>query len=158
MRRKDREVTDREELLSIIEKCDVCRLVFADGDYPYIVPLNFGMRMEDGRPVLYFHGADQGYKYEMIEKNKKAVFEMDCGHRLVTRESNKSCTMEYECVIGRGKIEMVPEEEKFDALSVLMKHYHREDFDYNQKIIPHTNVFKLTVEQMTGKKRKVKAE
>ena len=41
MRRKDREVTDFDSIVRIIDKCDVLRLGLADGDYPYIVPVNF---------------------------------------------------------------------------------------------------------------------
>lgn len=30
-------------MLDVMRKCDVCRLAIHDGDYPYIVPLNFGL-------------------------------------------------------------------------------------------------------------------
>ena len=43
MRRHDREITDKNEILEIMDRCDVCRLAFNDGDYPYILPLNFGI-------------------------------------------------------------------------------------------------------------------
>ena len=43
MRRHDREITDKNEILEIMNLCDVCRLAFKDGDYPYILPLNFGI-------------------------------------------------------------------------------------------------------------------
>lgn len=154
MRRKDREITDRDEIIRVIETCDVCRLGLADGDYPYIVPLNFGMREEEGQIVLYFHGAQTGRKYELMERNKKASFEMDCEHRVVMLEEEKNCTMEYACVMGTGRVELVPEEEKYDALSVLMAHYHQEKFPINEVILPKTRVFKLTVESYTGKRRK----
>lgn len=42
MRRKDREVTELEAVKEIIRQCDVLRLGLADGDYPHIVPMNFG--------------------------------------------------------------------------------------------------------------------
>ena len=42
MRRKDREITDFNEIINIIKKCDVCRIALNDKDFPYIVPLNFG--------------------------------------------------------------------------------------------------------------------
>lgn len=155
MRRSDREVTDYEEQLDIIRKCDVCRIVLNDKEYPYILPLNFGMKEENGKIVLYFHGAMEGKKYDLIRNNPKASFEMDCGHRLVINDEKMSCTMEYESVIGQGIIEILPEEEKVKALDILMKHYHQEDFEYGKSVVPQTNVFKLTVERMTGKRRKV---
>ena len=65
-----------------------------------------------------------------------------------------NCTMEYESVIGRGRVELVPDAEKFNALCILMKHYHQEDFPFNKSVIPHTTVFKLTVEAVSGKARR----
>ena len=43
MRRKDREITDFDEIMNIINKCDTCRLALFDKEFPYIVPLNFGV-------------------------------------------------------------------------------------------------------------------
>ncbi|MCI9135355.1 MAG: pyridoxamine 5'-phosphate oxidase family protein, partial [Lachnospiraceae bacterium] len=40
MRRKDREITDFQEILEIIRKCDVCRIALNDEEFPYMVPLN----------------------------------------------------------------------------------------------------------------------
>ena len=42
MRRKDREITDIEELLAVVSRCKVCRLAMAENNRPYVVPLNFG--------------------------------------------------------------------------------------------------------------------
>lgn len=154
MRRSDREIKDINDIIKVMEKCDVCCLALNDEDYPYILPLNFGMQAEDGQITLYFHGADEGKKYELIAKDNRATFEMDCSHNLVTDAEKGSCTMEYESVIGRGRIEMVPEDDKFRALGLLMGHYHKEDFPFNQSVIKRTTVFKLTVEQISGKIRK----
>ena len=156
LRRSDREITDFGEQVEIIKKCDVCRIALYDEEYPYILPLNFGAEIKDDNVVLYFHGALEGKKYELIKNNPKASFEMDCGHRLITDDDKMSCTMEYESIIGQGVMEILSEDEKIKALDILMKHYHKEDFDYNKSVVPQTNVFKLTVEKMTGKKRKVK--
>lgn len=153
MRRTDREIKSFDEIINVIKKCDVCRLGFNDGEYPYILPLNFGMQIEDGKIALYFHGATEGKKYDLIAKNNKASFEMDCSHRLVMDAEEGSCTMEYESVIGHGTVEILPEEEKYEALCILMKHYHQEEFAFNKDVMPATTVFKLTVEECTGKRR-----
>lgn len=157
MRRSDREITDRQEMIEVMRRCDVCRLAFNDEGYPYILPLNFGMEVMEERIVLYFHGAMEGRKYELIERDNRASFEMDCAHRLVMDEEKGHCTMEYESVIGRGRIEIVPEEEKEEALCRLMRQYRPENAEFNKAAIPRTRVFKLTVEEMTGKKRKYKS-
>lgn len=157
MRRRDREITDKQDILEVMRKCDVCRIALYDGDYPYIVPLNFGLQVENDMPVLYFHGALEGKKYELIEKDNRASFEMDCGHQLILDKAQGNCAMEYESVIGQGYIEMLNEEEKYEALRILMKQYRREDFPFNEKVIPMTAVFRLRVESMTGKRRTKKS-
>lgn len=153
MRRKDREIIDFDEMMEIVKKCDTCRLALNDGEYPYIVPLNFGHEVKDGKLTLYFHCANEGKKLDLIGKNNKVTFEMDCDHNFILYEERMSCTMGYESVIGHGTIEFVAEEDKFEALKILMRHYHAEDFVFNTKPIPVTTVFKLEVEDMTGKRR-----
>lgn len=158
MRRSDREVTDRSEILDIIRRCDVCRLALNDGDYPYILPLNFGMDTSEGGVILYFHGAAQGRKYDIIAQDNRASFEMDCSHRLVTRPERKSCTMEYESVIGRGRIEIVEGDKKLAALKLLNAHYGADNLEIDEAVAQRTVVMKLTVEDMTAKRRMVKQD
>lgn len=50
MRRSDREITDFQELITVMRGCDVCRLALHDEPYPYILPLNFGLEV-DGEEV-----------------------------------------------------------------------------------------------------------
>lgn len=155
MRRKDREITDFNDMLAVIDRCDVCRLALNDNDYPYIVPLNFGADARGEQVTLYFHSAMVGTKLELIRRDNRASFEMDCGHELVLENDTGNCTMTYESVIGRGTIEFVPEEEKTAALRILMRHYRSEDFPFNEAVVPKTEVFKLTVSSMTGKRRRM---
>lgn len=153
MRRSDREVKELEDIVVIMEKCDVCRIALNNHGYPYILPLNFGMCRKEDKIELYFHGAMEGTKYDLIQEDNRASFEMDCGHQLVTQMERGSCTMEYESVIGQGHIEMLSDDERYNALSILMKHYHQEEFPFNKEVMPCTKVFKLVVEKVTGKKR-----
>lgn len=52
MRRKEREITDNNKIIEIIDKCDCCRLGFKDEESVYIVPLNFGYKKEDEK-IIY---------------------------------------------------------------------------------------------------------
>ena len=124
MRRKDREVTDRNEILEIIRRCDVCRIGLIDDDgTPYIVPLNFGVDAGD-EITLYFHSATEGHKLDLIARNSRASFEMDCRHELQYFEDKGYCTMAFESVMGKGTIRILNDEEKLDALKKLMRQYH----------------------------------
>jgi len=158
MRRSDREVKEFKDIVTIIEKCDVCRIALNNNGYPYILPLNFGMTVKGDIIELFFHGAIDGTKYDLIKKDNRASFEMDCEHKLVTEIERGNCTMEYESVIGQGHIEMLSDDEKYDALCTLMKHYHKEEFLFNKAVMPHTKVFKLVVEKVTGKIRMKKID
>ena len=154
MRRNDREIRDFDEILEVMKKCDVCRIAIQGGEYPYMVPLNFGMAVDGQQITLYFHGAQTGMKYYLLSRNNKVCFEMDCGHMLFTEMERGNCTMCYESVIGFGVVEDVPEEQKKEALDILMEHYPvPAGFHYNEAIVPHTRVLKLTVESLTGKRR-----
>ncbi len=153
MRRKDREVTNMDDILSIMKKCDVCRLAFFDKEYPYIVPLNFGIYYDGTNLELYFHGANAGRKLELIHENNKASFEMDCSHNLITGEEACEYTMEYESVCGSGCIELLEGENKITALTHLMEQYAKEStFHFNEKHVNAVTVFKLKVNSITGKR------
>ena len=153
MRRKDREITDFNEIMKIIDKCDVCRLALFDDDYPYIFPLNFGVAKENDQLYLYFYCANQGKKLDLIRQNNKATFEMDCEHNIILYDERMSCTMGYASVIGHGEIEFVEDEDKFEALKILMKHYHNEEFQFNTNLMKATTVFRSKVLDMVGKRR-----
>ena len=62
MRRKDRQVTDWQEICAILDACQVLHLGLQGADGPYVVPLSFGWEEQAGRIVLYFHGASAGEK------------------------------------------------------------------------------------------------
>lgn len=153
MRRKDREITDFDGIVAIMRQCRVCRLAFNDQEVPYIVPLNFGLDVQGTQVYLYFHSAMTGTKLDLIARDNRASFEMDCGHSLILSEERMSCTMDYASVIGRGTIETVPDEDKYEALKILMRQYHAEDFQFDTDMMKVTKVLKMTVTDMTGKKR-----
>lgn len=153
MRRKDREITDFDELIEIIKKCDVCRIALNDEEFPYIVPLNFGLDVQGEEVYFYFHAAKEGKKLDLIAKDNRATFEMDCDHNFILYEERMSCTMGYASVIGHGVIEMVAEEDKYDALKILMRQYHAEDFKFNTDMMKVTTVMKMKVLDMKGKRR-----
>lgn len=153
MRRKDREITDMNEIVGIIKKCDVCSLAFFDEGYPYIIPLNFGYHNHDDKVELYFHCAGVGKKLDLIKANPKVAFEMNCNRKLITGDVACDYTMEFESVCGNGAIEIIPEDEKITALNYLMKQYSNEDsFQYDENHVKRITMLKLTVHNISGKR------
>ena len=153
MRKKDREVTDLDEMVAIMQKCDVCRLALNDNSYPYILPLNFGIDVVDGVVKLFFHSAMEGYKLQLLKKDNRASFEMDCRHEVQYFAEKGYCTFVYESVIGHGRVKILAGEEKLHALQKLMDHYHEKGAYFNPAAVPRTAVYALTVEHMTGKRK-----
>ena len=156
MRQSKRQVTDKATICAMLDAIDTIHVAMHDEPFPYVVPLNFGMEEREGTLYLLFHGAMTGTKYDRMERDPRATFEMDCGHMLCTDEAKGMCTMAYESVIGRGRLETVPEAEREAALQCLMAHYGRPDFAFDRASVAHTRVFRLAVESMTGKRRKIK--
>lgn len=153
MRRKDREITDSLKIADIISRCTCCRIGFNDDGGVYIVPLNFGYEVRDNTYVLYFHGAKEGRKLDLIRKNPQVGFEMDTDYAL--NEADIACgySARFQSIIGNGVVSMVSEpEEKRLGLSLLMEHNTgKRDWDFNDKKLNAVAVFKLTVTKMSCK-------
>ena len=149
MRRKEKEILDREEIESIIKKADVCRLGLSDNNIPYIVPLNFGYRDS----CLYFHTAKAGKKIDMIKTNNRVCFELDIDHEVVRAENPSDWNMKFQSVIGYGKgFVLTDTEEKRLALDIIVEHYSGRPGGYKEKLVDHLAVIKVEIESMTGKK------
>ncbi|MCH5142206.1 MAG: pyridoxamine 5'-phosphate oxidase family protein [Clostridiales bacterium] len=153
MRRKDREVTDLNTILSIIDECDIIRIGLADGDFPYIVPLNFAYTVEGKQINFYVHGAMAGRKYELMKKNGKCSFEMDIPIEMDCIIEKKDVTMRYKCIMGTAAITFLDGEEKQNAIdNIIMNRYaETRNFDYNRAAVTRTAVAKLTVIELTAK-------
>ncbi len=150
MRRKDKLVTEPKILHEVINKAEVCRLGLVDGLKPYIVPLSFGF---DGTHI-YFHSATEGRKIDILRKHTRVCvkFEQD----IALLKGKKACNygFRYLTVICHGTAELVEDaDEKRYALNQLMKHYEpeRSSHPFNEQELSAVAVFKITVEEMTGK-------
>ena len=65
MRRKDREITGRENIEPILQACKVCRVAMTGTDgWPYVIPMNFGYTWDEDGLTLYFHGGVKGKKID----------------------------------------------------------------------------------------------
>lgn len=158
MRRKDREIKNPEEILAIMKQCDVCNVAFFDKEFPYVIPLNFGVDYEDEVFTMYFHSAISGKKLDLLRENNKVAFSMSCSHRLITGELACDCTMEFESVCGNGTMEILSEDEKMSALTKVMNHYQPGiDHQYDTRLFKVVSVLKLTVNEIYGKQLKKKS-
>ncbi len=150
MRRSDREVTEFGAIVDILNRAETIRLGLHDEPYPYVVPLSFGFEVDGEAITIYFHGAKEGLKHELIAKDPNACIEADVFHRYT--EVPGSVTTEYESVIGFGRCELVAGAEAAKGLDTLLAHCGFGGFAYDHKVLDVTSVYKIKLESVTGKK------
>jgi nitroimidazol reductase NimA-like FMN-containing flavoprotein (pyridoxamine 5'-phosphate oxidase superfamily) len=139
LRRKEKEIIDKNKIESIIRKSTVCRLGLADNGTPYLVPLCFGY--DNG--ALFFHSARKGRK----------CFEFDIASKVKAGKTACAWGMKYRSVIGFGKALFVEDpEERRKALDIIMRQYADGDFEYSEESFEKALVIKVEIESMTGKK------
>jgi nitroimidazol reductase NimA-like FMN-containing flavoprotein (pyridoxamine 5'-phosphate oxidase superfamily) len=158
MRREDREIKDTDSILKIVSKCKVCRIAMLDKNKAYIVPLNYGYSYNDNTLLLFFHSALVGRKIDLLKNNPNVCFEMDCGHGLVTGDIACKYGYIFESIIGEGKITFIESEfEKSYALNQIMKHQTgiEKDFAFDDNTFRRTIAYKLTVDTISGKTKKL---
>jgi nitroimidazol reductase NimA-like FMN-containing flavoprotein (pyridoxamine 5'-phosphate oxidase superfamily) len=154
MRRKDREVSDFNKILAIMDKCDMCRLAMVDNGTPYIVPMNFGYSVRDSTVTLYFHSAGEGRKIDALKSIPTVCVEMDCEHKLVTGDKACDYTMNFESLIGNGSVEFIEsEDEKVCAFTKIMQKYSDAGtFEFDEKLLKRTTLFKVVLSELVGKR------
>lgn len=154
MRRKDREVTELSAILDIVDHCKVCHIAMMDGEWPYVLGMNFGYVYEDGKLVIYLHSAKDGKKLELLKKNDRVGFEMDYDHEIVPAAYACAYNFRYASVMGYGHCEFVTDvDEKIRALELLMKHQTGQEFVMEPKHTLAVEVMKITAIEFTGKRR-----
>lgn len=152
--KREREVTDLQEIIRILDTATVLHLGMVDGDEPYVIPMNYGYTMEGGKLTLYLHGATTGRKLDLIRTNPKVCFSLECD--VAPFEGKLPCQYGtvYSSVMGRGIAEIVEDvEQKKEAMSILMKSQTGKDFTFTDKLVSIVSVIRIRVSDYTAKHR-----
>lgn len=154
MTRRELEITDINEIVKIIEKAKVLHLGLVDDGMPYIVPMNYGFTMEDGKLTLYMHSAVKGYKIDVIRKNPVCCFELECD--VEPFDGDKPCMngTSYSSVMGRGKIEFIEgDQAREDAMNAFMKTQRGTTHEFTPKMLSAVAMLRIDVSEYTAKRR-----
>ena len=154
MTRREKQVTDPERILQILDTAKVLHLGLAVNDEPYVVPLNYGYIMEEGKLVLYLHSAQRGKKLDMLRANPNVFFEMDCDRMPFDGKLPCQYGMVYSSIMGRGVAHIVEDvEEKKRAMTILMKTQTGKDFEFVDRLVSMVAVVRVDVSEYTAKHR-----
>ena len=156
MTKRELQITDEAQIREILDAAKVLHLGLCVDNEPYVVPMNYGYIMENGKPVLYLHSAVRGKKLDMMRANPKVFFEMDCDR--MPFEGKKPCQygLAYSSVMGRGIATIVEDvEEKKKAMTILMKTQTGKDFAFNDELVSIVAVIRIDVSEYTAKHRPI---
>ncbi len=154
MRRKDKEIQDRDLIEQIMAKAQVCRLGLCKDNEPYVVPVSFGY---DGS-FIYFHTAREGMKLDYLAANNRVCFELEHDVRVVA-DPEDACgwSFAFHSVIGFGTVEeVVGPSRKAYALNQIMRHYSGREWSLSERSLEKTRLWRISVERVTGKRSRDK--
>lgn len=158
MTRRELEITNPEQILEILNNSKILHLGLVDDGMPYIVPMNYGYTMADGKLTLYLHGARKGYKMDVLRKNPVCCFEMEWG--VAPFEGKLPCQYgtTYYSLMGRGTAVIVEEpQQKIEAMKILMQTQTGKEFDFTDKLVSIVSVIRIDVSEYTAKHRPLPA-
>jgi nitroimidazol reductase NimA-like FMN-containing flavoprotein (pyridoxamine 5'-phosphate oxidase superfamily) len=149
MRKATKEITDRAELEGILARAEVMFLAVHDEPAPYVIPLNFAFA--DG--ALWFHGAREGTKLDLIRRDPRVGFSTVTGVRVAAAPAACDSNALGSSVVGRGTARLCADPvERRRGLDALMRHYGIAAPDYRADSLERTCVVRVDVEELRGKR------
>jgi nitroimidazol reductase NimA-like FMN-containing flavoprotein (pyridoxamine 5'-phosphate oxidase superfamily) len=152
MRRRDRELRNKETILAILEQSEVGRMATVNRKgLPVIKPVNF--IYWNGK--IYLHSSTKGEKISDIRRGSPVCFEVDepIAYAAAVEPTCKS-TYYYRSVIVKGSAIIVSQvDRKLEILERLMEKYQPEGGyqGVTQEILKKTAVIEISIREMTGK-------
>lgn len=156
MRRKDREVTDLNQIFDIVSRCSVAHVGMTDHGKPYVVALNFGYERKGDSLILYFHSAYEGRKMEILKEKPSVYVQMNCVDEFISGSHENPCAFcwRYDSVMGAGVVEFLETpEEKAHALNCMIRHLGKKEdcFQFSVEKLKRTCVYRICIDAPTGK-------
>ncbi len=152
MRRKDRQISKKEEIIEIIKNASTVTIGLNDNGLPYMVPVNHCYYSKNDKDFIAFHGAREGKKHDLINQTNKASFLIyhDDG---VSEGLGFETTNYYRSIMGSGKIEVVEDFKiKQEVLSNLLKRFGvNEELKFTDRLLEMTAVMLVEIEELSAK-------
>ena len=147
MRKQNRECLDPAFFDEVFSTADDLCLAMHDGDFPYVIPLNF---VRQGN-IIYIHCALEGHKLDCINRNPNVAFTLAADVRIHQEKS----TTYYKSVCGTGRAVLVEDPaEKGRALDALAQRYAaRCPTPTPDAVLARTGVVRIDIVDMVGKRK-----
>ncbi|WP_198029697.1 pyridoxamine 5'-phosphate oxidase family protein [Bacillus sp. J33] len=158
LRQKMMEWKDKQEIENFLSNAKTGFLGLSDEGFPYVIPLNFCWH----NGYIYFHGASDGRKIDIMAKNPNACFTISEELGTMAHPVPAKTDTAYMSVIVFGKIEKAADLEEATAAmqSMLDKYvpgYYQNKLarshveKYRSSLGSKTAVFRLIPQTITAK-------
>ncbi len=157
VRRKDKEITDKNEIEDILSSAMVGRLGTCAHGIPYITPMNFTYDKETSK--IFLHCANEGRKLENIRINQTVCFEVEEVTSVLVKQPTCASSIAYRSVILFGSIKILTDlDAKNEALQKLADKYAplNPKVPFTDAMLNKTNVLEIEIKEMTAKRSPVK--
>ena len=154
--KRETQIVDENQIIHILDTAKVLNLGLAVDNMPYVVPMNYGYTLEDGKLVFYLHSAVKGNKLDMIRSSPNEYLSMDGAHKRFEGEKPCQYGVVYSSVMGKGTAALVEDvEEKKKAMSILMKTQTGKDFSFDDRLVSIVSVIRIDASEYKAKVRLV---
>ncbi len=144
-------ITDKAEMESIINQCDICFIGLTEKDgTPYVIPMNFGYL--DGDIIL--HSAPEGKHVGLLELSNRICVTFCSDRKLAYQHPDVACSysMTSKSVVCKGSVSFIDDlDEKEKALNSMMQKFSNKNFKYSAPALRNVRVWRVTVDEMTSK-------
>jgi nitroimidazol reductase NimA-like FMN-containing flavoprotein (pyridoxamine 5'-phosphate oxidase superfamily) len=154
IRRKDKEISDKEEMLEILENAEYITIAMCSDDIPYLVTLSHGYDKE--KHCIYFHCAKEGKKIDILTNNN-----VIWGQALLDKGYVQGgCSHLYATTQFKGRVTFIEDDlEKRHALIVMIRSLDSNPQEVIEKQLTENAVSRvimgrIDIDYMSGKKAK----
>ena len=154
MRRADRELTDIEDFVEILDKCKTASIAMIDGNIPYVLPMNYGYEFVEDNLILYFHCAKEGRKLDILRENDRVCFTIFSEGEAVHSEIPCNSGYYFSSIIGNGKAQVIEDSvEKRYALAKMFAQQAGRMIEFTDIQASSVCVFKIVSKDYSGKRK-----
>jgi nitroimidazol reductase NimA-like FMN-containing flavoprotein (pyridoxamine 5'-phosphate oxidase superfamily) len=149
VRRKDREIIDREIMKNVLKSTNYVTIAFSMDNEPYLVSLSHGY--DEARNCLYFHCASEGKKLVYAKSNNKVW-----GQAVQDYDVADECDYAYTSVHFSGSLFLIDDlKEKEHAIEIIIRQQSQNPEAKLAKMKPEklatTTMGRIDINCMTGK-------
>jgi len=152
IRRKEKEITNKDELTNILQQTKYITIAMCQNNIPYIVTLTHGY--DSNNNIIYFHCASEGKKIDILQDNN-----IVWGQALIDKGYVPGkCDHLYATTQFKGTVDFLQNlKEKEKALKIMIQQQEKVptqviEKQISEKSLQRVTIGRIHITQLSGKK------